>query len=162
MDIDKVRELVRLMVDNDLAELDVTEGENKVRLRRGTGGEVVPVASAGPAPAASVGAPVGRAPSPTVGPATAEPVEPEAAMAEDLLEIKSPMVGTFYGAASPETEPYVSVGAEVAEETVVCIVEAMKVMNEIKAECAGTVAEVCVRNAQPVEYGQVLFRVRPA
>jgi acetyl-CoA carboxylase biotin carboxyl carrier protein len=71
------------------------------------------------------------------------------------------MVGTFYNADSPDAEPFVSVGSSVGDDTVVCIVEAMKVMNEIKAECAGQITEICVKNAQPVEYGQVLFRVRP-
>jgi len=78
-----------------------------------------------------------------------------------LIEVKSPMVGTFYATPSPDSDPYVHVGAAVADDTIVCIVEAMKVMNEIKAECAGTIAEVCVKNAQPVEFGQVLFRVKP-
>ncbi len=71
------------------------------------------------------------------------------------------MVGTFYAAPSPDSDPYVATGTKVGQETVVCIVEAMKVMNEIKAECSGTIAEICVKNAEPVEFGQVLFRVRP-
>ncbi|HAU36722.1 MAG TPA: acetyl-CoA carboxylase biotin carboxyl carrier protein, partial [Phycisphaerales bacterium] len=82
--------------------------------------------------------------------------------AENLLEVKSPMVGTFYAAPSPDSEPYIAVGQAISDDSVVCIVEAMKVMNEIKAECAGTITEVCVKNAQPVEFGQVLFRVKPA
>jgi len=147
MDTDEVRELIRLMVENDLAELDITEGENKIKLKRG-------VDAPAPMPAAPAAVPV-------VEPAPAgEPVEAEAV--EDVLEIKSPMVGTLYLAASPDEPTYVSVGDAVDADTVVCIVEAMKVMNEIKAECAGEVVEVCVRNAQPVEYGQVLYRVRPA
>jgi acetyl-CoA carboxylase biotin carboxyl carrier protein len=81
---------------------------------------------------------------------------------EKFIEIKSPMVGTFYAAPSPDSEPFAKIGAAVVEDTTVCIVEAMKVMNEIKAECSGVIAEVCVKNAQPVEYGQVLFKVRPA
>jgi len=88
--------------------------------------------------------------------------EPPTPPAEALLEIKSPMVGTFYSAPSPDSDPYVSVGSVIGDDTVVCIIEAMKVMNEIRAECAGKVVEVCVQNAQPVEYGQVLYRVRPA
>ncbi len=151
MDIDKVRELVRLMVDNDLAELDITDGENKIKLKRG-GTEPAPPPPPAPGPAASV------APAAAIQPG--EPVE--ALPAEELLEIKSPMVGTFYAAPSPEAETYVSVGTKVLGDTVVCIVEAMKVMNEIKAECAGSIVEICVQDAQPVEYGQVLFKVRPA
>ncbi len=143
MDIDEIRELVRLMVDNDLAELDVTDGESKIRLRRGSGGEVVavPTAANAPPPAAAV---------------AAEAAEPVA----DLIEVRSPIVGTFYAAADPESEPYVSVGSAVGADSVVCIIEAMKVMNEIKAEQAGEIVDICVKNAQPVEYGQVLFRLR--
>jgi len=142
MDIDEIRELVRLMVDNDLAELDVTDGESKIRLRRGSGGEVVGVPAAANAPPAAA--------------AAAEAAEPAA----DLIEIRSPIVGTFYAAADPESEPYVSVGSTVGADSVVCIIEAMKVMNEIKAEHAGEIVDICVKNVQPVEYGQVLFRLR--
>ena len=154
MNLDEIKELVRLMVDNDLAELDITSGESKIRLKRG--GEAVVVAPApvaAPAPAIAMAAMAAGAAAPA--PAQAAPA------AEKLLEIRSPMVGTFYAAASPDSDPFVSVGAAVGDDTPVCIIEAMKVMNEIKAELAGTVVEVCVKNAQPVEYGQVLFRVRP-
>jgi acetyl-CoA carboxylase biotin carboxyl carrier protein len=80
---------------------------------------------------------------------------------EKFVEIKSPMVGTFYAAPSPDSDPYVSAGTRITADTVVCIIEAMKVMNEIKAECSGTLVEVVVENGRPVEYGQVLFKVRP-
>ena len=86
---------------------------------------------------------------------------PGTAKREDLLEIKSPIVGTFYEAPSPDSEPYVEAGSRVDPQTVVCIIEAMKVMNEIKAEVSGTIVERTVKNGQAVEYGQVLFRVRP-
>ena len=144
MNIDEIRQLIRLMVENDLAELDVTDGENKVKLRRGPGGEVTTAAA--PAPVM----PAPAAPAPAAAPAAEE----------DLVEIRSPMVGTFYAAASPDAEPYASVGLHVGEDTLICIIEAMKVMNEIKAEHAGQIVEICVKNAQPVEYGQVLFRLR--
>ncbi len=146
MDMDEIKELVRLMVDNELSELDVSDGENKVKLKRGAGGEPVMVA-----------APASLAPAP-VQADIAEPASAE----EEFIEIKSPMVGTFYNAADPDSEPYVSVGAGVGADTIVCIVEAMKVMNEIKADCTGTITEICVKNSQPVEYGQVLFKVKPA
>jgi acetyl-CoA carboxylase biotin carboxyl carrier protein len=148
MDMEEIKQLVQLMVDNDLGELDITDGDKKISLKRGAGGMVslAPAAAASPVPVA----PVGPA-------ALAAPV----VHAENLLEIKSPMVGTFYAAPSPDSDPYVAVGATISDESVVCIIEAMKVMNEIKAECDGTIAEICVKNAQPVEYGQVLFRVRP-
>ena len=143
MDIKEIRRLVKLMIDNELTELDVTEGDQSIHLKRG--GEVEVVHSA----------------RPTDAPPAHSPGEAEA-QAEGLIEVRSPMVGTYYSAPSPETDPYVSVGDRIDHDTPVCIIEAMKVMNEIKAECSGTIAEVCVQNAQPVEYGQVILRVRPA
>ncbi len=142
MDIEDIKQLVQLMVDNDLSELNMTDGERTISLKRGPTG--LPMVAGGTVPA------------------IAAPAAQPAARAEELLEIKSPMVGTFYASPSPDSEPYVSAGADISEDTVVCIVEAMKVMNEIKAECVGTIVEVCVKNTQPVEYGQVLFRVRPS
>ena len=146
MDIDKVRELIQLMVDNELAELDISDGENKIKLKRGPSGEVTMVNPVAMAPAALV----------PVAAASAEAPAP----AEDLIEIKSPMVGTFYAASSPDSPPLVAAGDRVTPDDAICIIEAMKVMNEIKAECSGVIVEVCVTNAQPIEYGQVLFRVR--
>ena len=142
-----VRELVDLMTSNDITEVHMQDGDMKIVLRRG---EVCGSAA------------VGEAMAPVV--AGTRPFglgEPEAAPKNDLLNVVSPMVGTFYAAASPDSDPYVSVNSDVTEDSVVCIMEAMKVMNEIKAECSGTIVEVCVKNAQPVEFGQVLFRVRP-
>jgi len=143
--VDGIRQLVELMVENDLNEIDIAHGRTKILLRRGgvesgIGAEPGPAATAAAGPQAAAAAPAGQ----------------------ELLEISSPMVGTFFAAASPDSDPYVTVGAGVSEDTVVCIVEAMKVMNEIKAECTGTIAEVCIKNAQPVEFGQVLFKVKPA
>jgi acetyl-CoA carboxylase biotin carboxyl carrier protein len=86
---------------------------------------------------------------------------PAAKVDEDLLEITSPIVGTFYETPSPDSDPYVEIGAHVSSQTVVCIIEAMKVMNEIKAEVSGTVVERCVTNGQAIEYGQVLFKIKP-
>ena len=143
--IEEVRLLVQLMLEHDLSEVDITDGQRKILLKRGSGGGAV-----------------SAAPSAVQAAAAAAPEADEHPPAEELLEIKSPMVGTFYLSPSPESGPYASVGTPVDEETVVCIVEAMKVMNEVKAECTGTIAEVCVQNAHPVEYGQVLFRVRSA
>jgi acetyl-CoA carboxylase biotin carboxyl carrier protein len=160
MNIKDIRQLVKLMVDGDLSELDITEGDHQVHLKRGyeqvqvvQGPASVPASMPAPAPAPAAPA----APADTSG-ESAPPAPP----ADDLLEIKSPMVGTFYAAPSPDSDSYASVGDQIDEESVVCIVEAMKVMNEIKAECSGTIAEICVKNAQPVEFGQVLFRVKPA
>ena len=145
MDIEEIRKLVALMVENDLAELDVSDGESKIKLRRGPSGEVV----------------MGAAPAPVGAHAEAQPPAAVEGPGRDLVEIKSPMVGTFYAAPGPDSDPFVSAGSTVGPDDVVCVVEAMKVMNEIKAECAGQIVEICVTNAEPVEFGQVLFRVRP-
>ena len=154
MDIKEIKRLVKLMIDNDLSEMNITDGEQKVTLRRGTGGQS-PVVVATPMVASAAAAPASQAaPEPSAVPPGEEPQS-------DLLEITSPMVGTLYQAPSPDSAPYVTVGDSIDEDAVVCIVEAMKVMNEIKADCTGTIAEICVQNAQPVEFGQVLFRVKP-
>ena len=152
--VDSIRQLVELMVENDLDEIDIAHGKTKILLRRGG---VVTEGGAAPAPAAAAPA-AGGAPQAAAAPQAAgeEPAK------QELIEITSPMVGTFFAAPSPDSDPYVTVGAGVSDDTVVCIVEAMKVMNEIKAECTGAIAEVCVKNAQPVEFGQVLFKVKPA
>jgi len=157
MDIREIKRLVELMVDADLSELDITEGETKIHLRRG--GAVV---AAMPAAAPAVMAPAAMPATAGLASPVAASSAPAAGSGEKLIEVRSPMVGTFYLASSPDSEPYVSVGATVSADSVVCIIEAMKVMNEIKAECKGTIAEVCVKNAHPVEYGQVLFKVRPS
>ena len=151
-----VEELIRLMVDNDLMELNIEEGPRKILLKR-----------RGPEAPAVAGLAVGPIAPPAALAATAAPYalsgsgeaveEPDS----ELVEIKSPMVGTFYAASGPDTPDFVSVGDTIDVDDVVCIVEAMKVMNEIKADCSGTIAEICVENAQPVEFGQVLYRVRP-
>ncbi len=148
MDIKDIKQLVRLMVENDLGELEIADGDSKVHLKRGSG--AAPVITMAPAVHHAVAAP-----------AAAAKVEAAEAPAENLIEIKSPMVGTFYSAPSPDSEAFVAVGSAVTDNAAVCIIEAMKVMNEIKAECSGTIREICVKNAQPVEFGQVLFRVKP-
>jgi len=151
MDIKQIKQLVKLMIENDLTELDIADGDDKIHLKRGSEGQQ-------PA-AVTVLPPV---PAPPAGAAAAPQAKAEAPQVENLIEIRSPMVGTFYATSSPDGDPYVDVGDSVDEDSVVCIVEAMKVMNEIKADCSGTIAEVCVKNVQPVEFGQILFRVRPA
>jgi acetyl-CoA carboxylase biotin carboxyl carrier protein len=161
MNIKEIKQMVKLMVECDLSELEITDGEhNRVHLKRGPGEQPIVMAAPQPAQAAPQ-APAPGAQPPGGAPETpaAEPAAP--APAENFIEVTSPMVGTFYASPSPDSDPFVSEGDKVSPETVVCIVEAMKVMNEIKSECAGTIVEVCVQNAQPVEYGQVLFRVKP-
>lgn len=155
VELENVRRLVQMMVDNNLNELTVVEGQTRVELKRG-----LAMVTSGYSGVPTAGMPM--MPPPAVAPAPAAPAaSPAATKADNLIEITSPMVGTYYGSPSPDSPPFVKVGARISGDSVVCIVEAMKVMNEIKAECSGEIAEVCVENAQPVEYGQVLFRVRP-
>ena len=153
IDIRKLKELVKLMVENDLTELDLRDQEEKVTVRRGHNGpEPVyqqPVAAA-PAAAAP---PAGGAPA---APASGGPTD------DGLVAIESPMVGTFYSAPNPDSPAFVSAGASISDGSVICIVEAMKVFNEIKAEMSGTIEKVCVKNGDAVEFGQPLFMVRPS
>jgi len=150
MDVDKIRELINLMKENELSEIRIVDGETRLLLRRGTPEQTQPVILASP-PAQIPGA----QPAPPATP-TGESHEQT-----DLVPIPSPMVGTFYTASAPDADPFVAVGEQVTADTVVCIVEAMKVMNEIKAEVGGTIEKVLAQNGQPVEYDQPLFMVRP-
>ena len=152
IDIRKLKELVRLMVENDLAELDLRDQQETVTIKRG--GEGQPVVYAQPAlPAAA----------PAAAPAAGTAAEADGPSDDaGLIAIESPMVGTFYSAANPESEPFTSVGKSVSADSVVCLVEAMKVFNEIKAECTGTIERVLVNNGDAVEFGQKLFLVKPA
>jgi acetyl-CoA carboxylase biotin carboxyl carrier protein len=155
-DIRSIRQLVKLMNDNDLAEIDLRNGMQRVRLKkRGSEPVVVAAPIAAAAPAMAVAPP----PSASSAGAGAAPASQEAA--SKLIEIKSPMLGTFYRSPSPDADPFVQVGAHVDHESVVCIIEAMKVFNEITADCSGKIVAVLIENAQPVEYGQILYRVDP-
>ncbi len=150
IDLDKIRELIELMKEHDLCEVDLSDGEERVSLKRGS-------AASGPMVTAITPAPM------MVAPVAAPPVTPEATPSPDdgLVPIESPMVGTFYTKPDPDSDTFVAVGDEVTEDTTVCIIEAMKVFNEIKAETAGTVVRILVENDAPVEYGQPLMLVRP-
>ncbi len=158
IDIRKLKELVKLMVGNDLTELDLRDSEEQVTLRR-HGVNQPPQVIVGP------GARTARAESgfaqPAAAPTAAAGVEGVAVTDENLLKIESPMVGTFYTAANPEAPPFVRVGAQVEPDTVVCLIEAMKIFNEIKAECTGTIEKVLVESAESVEFGQAMFLVKP-
>ena len=156
MDLKDIKAIIDLMKKNSVSEFELEKQDFKIRLKRGMNGGVVSAEDGGPqlityapAPAALPAA----APAPTAAPAAA--VSNEA-------EIKSPMIGTFYRSPSPEAAVYAEVGAEVNPDTVVCIIEAMKVMNEIKAEVKGVITQILVENAKPVEFGQPLFKIRPA
>ena len=151
-DVKRVRRLVELMKEHDLSELDLKDGEQRVRLRRGAEPMVSYPMAYAQAPSAS--APALSAPS--SGSAAPAPA------AEAGTTIKSPMVGTFYLSANPESPPFVKVGDHVGAETTVCIVEAMKVFNQIPADMSGQITAVLVENGQPVEFNQPLFRVNPS
>jgi acetyl-CoA carboxylase biotin carboxyl carrier protein len=152
-DVRKIRRLVELMKEYDLGEIDLREGETRIRLRRG----LDPVVTTG---AARPVAPVASTPSagPAAGESPAGNASPQAEE-EHLAIIRSPMVGTFYAAPDPDSPPYVKVGDHIGPETTVCIVEAMKVFNQIPAEVSGKIAMVLMENGQPVEFGQPLFKV---
>jgi acetyl-CoA carboxylase biotin carboxyl carrier protein len=148
---EEIRELIQLLTDTGIAELEVQRGDNRVRIRKSFGVETAvlppsipasPVPSAAPAPALKTETP----------PVKADP---------QLFYTKSPIVGTFYEAASPETPPFVRIGEHVTPGKVLCIIESMKLMNEIEADVAGIVESKLVQNGQPVEYGEALFGIRP-
>ena len=156
MDIQKIKQVVDLMKKSELSEFEFQEQDFKLRIKRDTPGRVVAVPTAAPAPQPVAVAPA-AAPAPVAAPASA----PAPAAADPSLKvITSPMVGTFYAAPSPDAPAFVGVGSQVKGDTVVCIIEAMKVMNEIQAEIAGTVVECLVANGTSVEFGQPLFRVK--
>jgi acetyl-CoA carboxylase biotin carboxyl carrier protein len=156
MNLKELKELVELRNENNLAELEIERDGNKIKLKK-TGEQSVsvqPMSYAIP----TTPAPAGKAPA--AQPPAAETAAPAAN--GNLKDVKSPMVGTFYRAPSPEAAPFVEIGQTVEVGQVVCIVEAMKLMNEIKSEVRGRVVEICVDNAEPVEFGQVIFRVDPS
>ena len=152
MELKDIKAIIDLMKENDLSVFEMEKDGERLKLQKGAGNQTVVSSTPLPPSIASV---------PTVQTAAAQqaPAEPAAAK-KDLKEIVSPMVGTFYRAGAPDAAEFVDVGSNVNEDTVVCIIEAMKVMNEIKAETSGVIAEVAVENGKPVQFGQVLFRVR--
>jgi acetyl-CoA carboxylase biotin carboxyl carrier protein len=145
IDIRKLKELVKLMVENELSELDLKDQEETVSIKRHaqTGEPIVHQSQVAPPPQ-----------TPAAEPAGAKPED------DGLHAIESPMVGTFYSSPNPDSPPFVKIGDEVGPDSVVCLVEAMKVFNELKAECSGTVERVMVKNGESVEFGQKLFLVR--
>ena len=152
--LDEIRELIQLVAETGVAELEVQRGENRVRIRRALGGEIQEYTVGDQRPAAKT--------APAAAPATPHKpgADPEAS-AEHLFTVKSPIVGTFYESASPEAPPFVRVGETVRPGKVLCIIESMKLMNEIEAEVGGVIVSKLVPNGQPVEYGEALFAIRP-
>ena len=143
MDMDRIKSVIDLMREHELSEFSIEDQDFKLSLKRGSPGMALPLMGAGLAPAAP--------PSPAAAPPP--PAE------EELTPIASPLVGTFYRASSPDADPFVSVGTRVNKDTVVCIIEAMKVMNEIKAETSGVIKKILVENATAVQFGQPRFLV---
>ncbi len=172
MTIEEIRELIKVVAETGISELEVQRGENRVRIRRtpeiNAHNITLPAsftaAAAAPVPAAAPPAEVATSP-----PASAAPPVPaaptagsvEAAADASLVYVKSPIVGTFYEAPAPGAPPFVQVGDTVRPGQVLCIIESMKLMNEIEAEVAGVIVSRFVQNAQPVEYGEALFAIRP-
>ena len=146
MNLKEIKEMINLMKENDLAELELERDGLKIKLKKNSGQieQIITASSQEPAIEAK-----------------AAKEEKPAAPTQGLIEIKSPMVGTFYRAPSPENASFVDIGSEIQPEQVICIIEAMKLMNEIKAEIKGRIKEILVENGHPVEFGQVLFRVEP-
>ena len=151
MDVTLLAQIVELMTANDVNTVDVRDGQRRVVIKRGAAafGTPAPVYASPPS-----------APAPSSAPARA--AEPGAEDEGKLVAIKSPMVGTFYAAPSKGAKPFVTVGSRVEEDTDVCIVEAMKVFNNIKAECRGTITKTLIEDGQPVEFGQPMFMVKPS
>ena len=160
MDLRKLKKLIDLVQESGIAELEITEGEEKVKIVKGGEATVTPLApaaaAAAPAATASVAAGAGPAPAAGAPAAAAAPPAPEAPAPSGHV-LKAPMVGTFYRTPSPDAKPFVEVGQNVKAGETVCIIEAMKLMNEIEADATGMVKAILVENGQPVEYGQPLL-----
>lgn len=142
-DLDRIQLIVEMMKQHELSEVDLQEGDAKIKLTRGGV------------------APLVAAPQAVAAPAAAAPAAADDADTAGTITINAPMVGTFYARANPESDPFVKVGSVISEDTVVCIVEAMKVFNEIPAECSGTVVEILAKDQQAVDFGKPLYRIKP-
>lgn len=156
MDLRKLKKLIDLVQESGIAELEITEGEEKVKIVKGGETTVTPLAPAAPPPSAA--APAAAPAAPATPAAAGAPAA--ASVAEPVAEghvLKAPMVGTFYRSASPESKAFIEVGQSVKAGETVCIIEAMKLMNEIEADATGVIKAILVENGQPVEYGQPLF-----
>jgi acetyl-CoA carboxylase biotin carboxyl carrier protein len=147
MDIRKVKKLIELLEESGISEIEIKEGEEAVRISRGPTGTMMPQFITAPMPA----------PAPAAPPASAADNPAAPRRKDDKNQITAPMVGTFYAAASPTAKPFVAVGDEVKEGQVLCIIEAMKMMNQIESDRAGKVTAIMARNGDPVEFGQPLF-----
>ncbi|MFK7855946.1 MAG: acetyl-CoA carboxylase biotin carboxyl carrier protein [Granulosicoccus sp.] len=155
MDIRKIKKLIELLEDSDVSEIEIVEGEESVRIARSSGVSYAAAPAVQPTYAASAPAPAPVAATPAA--ATAAPVDAGNDMLPPGTIIESPMVGTFYGSSSPTAKPFVEVGQSVNKGDTICIIEAMKIMNQIEAETSGTVRAILVEDGQPVEFGEPLI-----
>jgi acetyl-CoA carboxylase biotin carboxyl carrier protein len=163
LELKDIKAIIDLMKKNDLSVFELERDGFKLKLQKGAGDQTVfgaPIAGLTPIPIPVAGAAPAAAPPAAAGSAASAGAAEPPQKTETLRDIVSPMVGTFYRAGSPESPAFADIGQAVNEESVVCIIEAMKVMNEIKAETSGTIAEIVAENGKPVQFGQVLFRVR--
>lgn len=159
IDLKKIKELIELMKQNGLEELEIKQHDNKIFLKRQPQSPPAPAVIA--TPIIKQDSASGNAGFQNMNIVSQPEISEPAAKENDLIEITSPIVGTFYAKPSPDSDPFVEIGSTVAPHTVVCIIEAMKVMNEIKAETSGTIVETLVSDGQAIEYGQALFKVKP-
>jgi acetyl-CoA carboxylase biotin carboxyl carrier protein len=158
VELKDIKAIIDLMKKNSVSEFELEKQDFKIRLKRGM------PASGGGVVQCDESPTIAYAPAPTMAPALPAAGQAAAtapAAPSNESEIKSPMIGTFYRSPSPESAPYIEIGTEVGPDSVVCIIEAMKVMNEIKSEVKGVVTQILMENAKPVEFGQPLFKVRP-
>ncbi len=164
IDLEFIERLIRALDESTVDSLELERGGTRVRLSKTPPMTAAPMAMPMAAPPAAAAPVAAAAPAPAqAGDASAPAEEGSAPPASgNLIDVTSPMVGTFYRAPAPDAPAYVDVGARVGEGDTLCIIEAMKLMNELESEVSGTIAEICVENAQPVEFGQVLFRVDPS
>jgi len=163
IDLEFIERLIRTLDDSGIDHVEIEKGGTRIRVSKTPPGpSSVAGPSGGSGSAMSAPAPAGNPPAPSGASAQAPAEDAPPAPDPNLLEITSPMVGTFYRSPAPDAEPFVEVGSTIARGDPLCIIEAMKLMNELEAEVEGTIREICVENAEPVEYGQVLFRIQPA
>lgn len=155
MNLEEIKTLAEIMSKNGLTTIEIIEGETNIRLEKNPPAPACVPAAPMPMPAVMPAAPA----APAAAPAEAAPAAPAAGNFSNLTEVKSPMVGVFYDSPSPEADPYVKVGDKVKKGDVLCIIEAMKLLNEITAEQDGEIVDICAHNADVVEYGQTLFKI---
>ncbi len=159
IDLEFLKSLIQAIDESSLDSIEIERGGTRIRLGKSPPAAPIVAGSAAVVPAVAVAV---EAPVPVTGGGEPAPAEPDDAPPTSGVDVTSPMVGTFYRAPAPDAPSYVDVGSDVSEGTTLCIIEAMKLMNELESEVRGKIIEICVQDAEPVEYGQLLFRIDPA